>query len=145
MAKAAYQPDTLPIEQDMESLALSNTPFTTTPPAFATAVAEASTVTSQVTPPDPNYTPADFTAAILTAVAAASGGNINRNRNHNRNNDNAIPVGYSYCWSHGHVPQRGTDQHNSTTCCNQNPGHKSEATENKLGGKTRVWKYSPLK
>ena len=102
--KAAYQPGTLPIEQDTESLVLSNAPFTTTMSTFATAVTEASTVTSQVTPPAPNFTPSDFTAAVLAAVAAASEGNHNRNRNRNRNNDNAITVGYGYFCIHGHVP-----------------------------------------
>ena len=146
-ANAAYQPSFLTIEDDMVSLVLSNTPFTTTPSAFATAVAEALTVTSQVTNPAPAFTPADFTAVVLAAVATASGNNNrNRNRNRNRNNDTVISADYSYCWSHGHVPQRGYNPHNSTTCRNQKPGHKSEATaENKLGGKTHVWLYIPPK
>ena len=143
-ANAAYQPSPLPIKDDMASLALSNIPFTTTPSTFATAVTEYSTVTCQVTNPAPAFTPADFTAAVLAAVAAASGGKNNRNRNRNRNNDTAIPAGYGYCWSHGHVPQRGTNAHNSTICRNQKPGHKNKATvENKLGGKTCVWSYNP--
>ena len=59
------------------------------------------------------------------------------------NNNNVISAGYGYCWSHEHVPQRGTEPHNSATCCIQKPGCKSKATsENKLGGKTHVWKYS---
>ena len=67
------------------------------------------------------------------------------NRNHNRttnNNNNVIPDGYSYCWSHGNFPQRGTKPHNSATCRNQKPDHKSKSTvENKLAEKTRMWKY----
>ena len=148
-SNAAYQPKPLPIEQDMESLALSNAPFTTTLSTFTTAVADTSTVTLQVTNPVPTFTPDDFTSTVLATVAAASGGNNNnhnRNQNQNHTNNNAIPAGYGYYWSHGHIPQRGTDPHNSTTCRNQKPGHKTEATaENKLGGKTRVWRYSPLK
>ena len=97
-ANIAYQPEELPIEQDMESLALSNFPFTTTPSAFAAAVAEASTVTSQVINPVPTFTPTDFTAVVLAVVVAASGGNNNnRKRNRNRTNENAIPADYGYC------------------------------------------------
>ena len=119
----------------------------TTPPTFSPEVTEAFTVTLQVTNPVPTFTPDNFTAAVLAVVAAASGGNNNnRNRNRNRTNDNAILAGHGYCWSHMHVPQRGTNPHNSATCRNQKPGHKTEATaENKLGGKTHVWRYSPPK
>ena len=146
-SSAAYQPKLLPIEHNMELLALSNAPFTKIPAALAGAVVEASTITSQVTNPVPTFTPANFTAAVLAEVAAASGGNNNnRNRNCNRTNDNTIPAGYGYCWSHGHVPQHGTNPHNSATYCNQKLGHKTEVTaEKKLGGKTHVWRYSPNK
>ena len=115
-ANAVYQPKPIPIEQDMETLVLSSAPFTTTPSALAAAIAEASTVASQVTNPVSTLTLVNCTIVVLVAVAAASGwNNNNRNRNRNRNNDNMIPSGYGYCWSHGHVPQRGTEPHNSAT------------------------------
>ena len=74
VANDAYQPNSLTIDQDIESLALSNALFKMTPATFAAAVAESSTVTSQVTNPVPTFTPANFTATVLAVVADAYGG-----------------------------------------------------------------------
>ena len=114
-ANAAYQPEPIPIKQDMELLTLLNTLFTTTPSAFVAAVTETSTVISQVTNHVTTFTPANFTTTVIAAISVASGSNNNnRNCNRNRTNNNAIPAGYGYCWSHGPilnvVPIRTTPQ-----------------------------------
>ena len=90
---AAYQPNLILFKQDMSSLDLSNAPFMTTPADFTAAVAIALAATSQKTSPVSTFMTIEFTAAVVTTIAADSAeNNNNRNRNRNRNlNRNCNP------------------------------------------------------
>ena len=102
-------------------MTIYESPFLTTLSEFSAAVAEASMI---IKPPSSPFSQTDLAVAVTSVV----------NATFPRNQGQQIitcPKGYNYCWSHGYVPQHGSNPHSSANCKHKKTGHKDDAIKDK--------------